>query len=157
MTISLTNITGGAQAPFTTPGYTVTLDNAPNASTGKQWNVSAITGTQTGVRAHAISDPFTITFERPGVLKTLSGLVSGLTGLYGSVPTNNYKGIYIRKGVNIAANNVPRVMEVDCRIRVPAGADSYDSANVRAAISALVGALNQLSSGLGDTVVSGTL
>jgi hypothetical protein len=90
-------------------------------------------------------------------LKTLQGLVSGLTGLYSKVPENVYKGVFIRKGVNIAADNLPRIMEVDCRIRVPAGADSYDAANVRGAISAAVGALNQISAGLGDTCVTGTL
>jgi hypothetical protein len=158
MTISVTTpVTGGAQTGFTSPTYTVVVDNPPNASTGKQWAVSATGGTQTGVRVHSISDPFTLTVERPGVLKTLANLISGVTGLYGKVPENSYKGFFIRKGVNISANNLPRVMEVDCRIRVPAGADSYDPANVRAAISLAVGYLNQVSAGLGDTVTSGTL
>jgi hypothetical protein len=157
MSITLSAITGGAQTGFTSPTYTPTADMPPNANTGKQWYVSAVGGTQTGVRVHSISDPFTITFEKPSVLKTLTGLVSGLTGLYSKVPENVYKGVFIRKGVNIAANNLPRIMEVDCKIRIPAGADSYDPANIRAAISAMVGALNQVSAGLGDTVVTGTL
>lgn len=158
MAISLSNITGGAQTGFTTPGYTVTLDNAPNASTGKQWSVSALTGTQAGVRVHAISDPFTVTFERPGVFKTLlNSLLNAITGIYGNVPVNRWTGIRVRKGVNIAANNLPRIMQVDMQVTVPAGADSYDAANVRAAVSAAVGALNQVSAGLGDSLVSGTL
>jgi hypothetical protein len=158
MSVSLTSpITGGAQTGFTSPTYTVVADMPPNANTGKQWYCSALGGTQSGVRAHSISDPFTITFEKPSMLKTLQGLISAVTGLYGKVPENVYKGIFVRKGVNIAANNLPRVMEVDCRIRIPAGADNYDAANIRAAISATVGALNQISAGLGDTCVTGTL
>jgi len=54
MSISLTNVTGGAQTGFTTPGYTVAADNPPDATTGKQWNVSAVPGTQTGARVHDI-------------------------------------------------------------------------------------------------------
>jgi hypothetical protein len=158
MSISLTSpVTGGAQTGFTSPTYTVGVDNPPNASTDKQWAVTAAGGTQPGVRTHAISDPFTVTFSRPSVLKTLGNLVSGLTGLYGAVPVNVYKGIFIRKGVNIAANNLPRIMEIDCRVRIPAGSDAYDSANIRAAVSLAVGCFNQQSAGLGDTFVSGTL
>jgi hypothetical protein len=156
VSIALSNITGGAQTGFTTPGYTVTADNPPNATTGKQWNMSALTGTQTGVRVHAISDPFTATFERPASLQTLAGLISGVTGLYGTVPENVYR-VRARKGVNIAANNIPRIAYAECKIGIPAGADAYDPANVRAMISMLVGALNQVSAGLGDTLVTGTL
>lgn len=157
MTISLsTPVTGSAQTGLTSPTYTLTTDVAPTIN-GKQWAVTALGGTQTNVRTHAPSDPFTITFERPGVLRTLSNLISGVTGLYGKVPTNVYTGIRIRKGVNIAANNVPRVMMIDMKLSIPAGADSYDSANVRAALSAAIGSLSQVSSGLGDTAVSGVI
>lgn len=157
MAISVSSpVTGTAQTGLTSPTYTVTADVAPS-NNGKQWAVTALGGTQSGVRTHAPSDPFTITFERPSVLRTLGNLISGVTGLYGKVPTNVYTGIRVRKGVNIAANNVPRVMMIDMKISVPAGADSYDSANVRAALSAAIGALSQQSSGLGDTAASGIL
>lgn len=157
MAVALSNITGGAQTGFSTPGYTVAADNPPDADVGKQWYVSAVTGTQTGVTGHSISSPFTITFERPKWLATLIGLLNAVTGIYGKVPENVYTGIRVRKGVMIAANNVPRVMIVDMKVRVPAGADAYDPANVRACLSAAVGALNQVSAGLGDTLVSGSL
>jgi len=157
MTISLsTPVTGSAQTGLTSPTYTLTNDVAPSIN-GKQWAVTALGGTQTNVRTHAPSDPFTITFERPSVLRTLSNLISGLTGLYGKVPVNVYTGIRVRKGVNIAANNVPRVMMIDMKISIPAGADSYDSVNCRAALSAAIGSLSQISSGLGDTTVSGVI
>jgi hypothetical protein len=157
MAIALsTPVTGGAQTGFTSPTYTVTPDVAPTIS-GKQWAVTALGGTQAGVRTHSPSDPFTLTWERPGTLRTLANLISGLTGLYGKVPMNVYTGVRVRKGVNIAANNVPRVMMIDMKVSIPAGADSYDSANVRAAVSAAVGSLNQLSPGLGDTVATGII
>lgn len=158
MSVSLTTpVTGGAQTGFTSPTYTVAADNPPNASTGKQWNVSALGGTQTNVRVHAISDPFTVLFERPGVLKTLAGLQSGVTGLYGKVPENSYKIAHVRKGVNIAANNTPRIAETRCISSIPAGADSYDPSNIRAMLSFTIGCLNQQSAGLGDTLIVGTV
>jgi len=157
MTILLsTPITGSAQTGFTTPGYTLTLDKAPDASTGVQHAITGITGTQAGVRTHTPSDPFTFTFEKPRVYATLSGLQSGVTGLYGKVGENVHR-IRVRKGVNIAANNLPRLMTIEALVRIPAGADSYDAANVRAAISAMIGGLTQVSAGMGDTYVTGVL
>lgn len=157
MTILLTTpITGGAQTGFTSPTYTIVLDRAPDASTGIQHAVTALGGTQVGVRTHTPSDPFTVTFEKPRTFQTLSGLQSGLTGLYGKVGENVYKA-RVRKGGNIAANNLPRLMTCEAIVRIPAGAESYDAANVRAMISALVGALNQVSAGMGDTYVTGVL
>jgi hypothetical protein len=158
MTVALTTpVTGGAQTGFTTPTYTIVADNPPNASTGKQWNVTAVSGAGNTPRLHAISDPFTVTFERPGLLKTLSGLISGVTGLYGTVPENVYTGCRVRKGVNIAANNIPRVMVLDFRARVPAGGDAFNPTDVRAGLSLFIGSLNQTSAGLGDTLTTGTL
>lgn len=156
MAVSLGNITGGAQTGFTTPGYNVAADNPPDADVGKQWYVSGLTGTQAGVVAHSISSPFTITFEKPKWLATLNALLNAITGIYGKVPENVYT-VRVRKGVSIAANNVPRVMIADMKIRVPAGADNYDPSNVRACMSALIGALNQVSAGLGDTTTTGSL
>lgn len=157
MSISLsTPVTGAAQTGFTSPTYTLSTDVAPTIN-GKQWAVTALGGTQTNVRTHAPSDPFTITFERPNVLRTLRNLVSGLTGLYGEVPNNVYVGIRVRKGMNIAANNVPRIGVVEMKVSIPAGADAYDSANVRAMISAAIGALSQVSAGCGDTYVTGII
>lgn len=156
--ISLSSpVTGGAATGFTSPTYTITVDNAPNASTGKQWNVTAVSGAGNTPRLHSISDPFTVTFERPGLLKTLAGLVSGVTGLYGTVPENVYTAIRVRKGVNIAANNIPRVMVLDMKARIPAGSDAFNPVDIRAAVSLAVGSLSQISAGLGDTLVTGTL
>lgn len=157
MAISLGNITGGAQTGFTSPTYTVASDQPPDADNGKQWSISALGGTQAGVVAHSISSPFTVTFEKPKFLQGLGNLINAITGIYGKVPENVYTGCRTRKGVMIAANNVPRIALMETKIRIPAGADSYDAANVRAMISAHIGALNQISAGLGDTAISGSL
>jgi hypothetical protein len=42
-------------------------------------------------------------------------------------------------------------------IEVPAGADTADAPNVRAALSMHIGSLSQASAGIGDTGVSGII
>jgi len=59
--------------------------------------------------------------------------------------------------VNYAANQAPEVCTLRVTADVPAGADAYDSANIRAAISALVGVLTQQSAGWGDMAVNGVI
>jgi hypothetical protein len=155
MSIAVTSpVTGSAQTGFTSPTYTNVVDVAPDIN-GRQYAVTALGGTQAGVRAHAVSDPFTVTFNRPKSPKALQS-PNPVTGRYGSVPKNTYS-VIVRKGVNFAANQAPEIMLVRCYLDVPAGSDAYDSANIRAAISLLIGALTQQSSGWGDTLVNGVI
>lgn len=149
-----TPVTGGAQTGLTDPTYTITQDVAPDVN-GKQHAVTALGGTQTSVRTHAVSDPFTVTFVRPKSPKALQS-PNAVTGKYTSVPKNTY-GVIVRKGVNFAANNAPETAIVRCYIDVPAGSDAYDSVNIRAAISLLVGILTQQSAGVGDTLITGIM
>lgn len=148
-----TSITGGAQTGFTTPGYTTTAGAFPGVN-GKQNYVSALTGTQAGVRVHSVSDPFTTAAFQPLAPKALGSM--NANGIYTNVPINVY-GLTVRKGLIPAASQPSQIGSVDIRCRVPAGSDGYDAANVRAMLSAAVGLLNALSAGLGDTLVSGQL
>jgi hypothetical protein len=70
MSFSLTSpITGGAQTGFTSPTYTIAVDSSPNGQAGKQYAVTAIGGTQTGVdTSSSPSNPFTVNLVRPAVL-----------------------------------------------------------------------------------------
>lgn len=155
MSISVTSpVTGSAQTGFTSPTYTVATDVAPDIN-GKQYAVTALGGTQTGVRTHAVSDPFTVTVFRPRSPKAL-GSPNPVTGRYGAVPKNTYS-VIVRKGVNYAANQAPEVLICRMALDVPAGSDAYDSANIRAAVSLAVGTLTQQSAGLGDLLVNGVL
>jgi hypothetical protein len=146
-------VTGGAQTGLTSPTASYTTDVAPD-NNGKQWYVSALGGTQTNARIHSISDPFTALFVSPRVRKTLPA-VNPLTGLVGSVPVNTYM-FKTQKGVNVAANQSPRVMSIRTIADVPAGADSYDAVNIRAALSAHIGLLNANSAGFGDSLTVGS-
>lgn len=147
-------VTGSAQTGFTSPTYTITADASPNGSNGKQYAVTALGGTQTGVVTHTASIPFLINFVRPVVMRILSAV--GLDGVLRNVPKNRWKLVTV-KGVTPLAGQSPVNMLITTTFEVPAGADSADSANVRAAVSAHIGALYQQSAGVGDSLVSGIL
>nr|UJQ85757.1 MAG: hypothetical protein 2 [Leviviridae sp.] len=155
MTISIPgSLTGAAQTGFTTPGYTTTADTPPDVNS-KQVAITAITGTQAGVDAHSVSRPFTVTTSRPKQFGVL-GKPNPTTGLIASVPRNTYK-VLTRKGVTPLAGQPSQVCVVRSEVEVPAGSDTSDPANIRAALSAHIGALQAISAGLGDTTINGVL
>lgn len=151
--VPTTPVTGAAQTGFTSPTYTLSADVAPDIN-GKQHAVTAVGGTQVGVTTHSVSSPFTITFERPRQLKVLGPAQAN--GFIASVPRNVYK-LRVRKGVTPAASQPAQVALLELTMSIPAGSDTYDAANIRAAISALIGTLSQVSAGIGDTAVSGVM
>jgi len=147
------SITGGTVTGLTSPTYTQVDDLAP-AVNAKQKTVSALGGTQGGASANTVSEPFTSTFYKPGVIKTLPA-ANPSTGLRGNVPNNQYR-LVVRKGGEAAAG-VPVVAIARLTIDVPSGMDSYDPDNVRALVSYLVGLLNEESADLADTLLTGVL
>jgi len=155
MTFSLTTpVTGAAQTGLTSPTYTVALDTSPDAN-AKQYAVTALGGTQTGVTSSSVSSPFTSAMFRPKVYQGL-GKPNPTTGLISRVPRNVYK-VNTRKGVTPLAGQPIQNMVITTTVEVPAGADLADPANVRAALSMHFGVLAQATSGIGDTTVQGVL
>lgn len=149
-----TPITGSTQTGLTTPTYTIAADSNPTQY-GKQYYVSALGGTQTGVLAHSVASPFTVSAFRPGVLKTLQP-VNPVTGVLRSVPMNTYK-VITRKGVIPLAGQSTKVALIKSELDIPAGADLADPLSVRAMLSAHIGLLTQISDALGSTVLTGTI
>ena len=145
-------VTGAAQTGFTSPTYTLTSDQAPEYN-GKQSAVTALGGTQAGVTAHSVASPFTINFVRPKSYKTL-GLPNPVTGKLATVPMNRFD-VIVRKGVTPMAGQPAKPMIIRVSLDVPAGADTYDAANIRAAVSLALGALAQQAAGVGDTLITG--
>lgn len=154
MSYNLTSpITGSAQTGFTAPTYTHVADTAPD-SNGRQVAVTSVGGTQVGVTPHTVSSPFTITFVRPKQLRSLG--VPAQNGFIAQVPNNVYRQI-TRKGVVPASGQPARTLLIETIITVPAGADTFDAPNIKAALSAHLGALAQQSAGIGDTALSGVM
>lgn len=155
MSFSLSSpVTGTAQTGLTSPTYTVVADTAPDAN-GKQYAVTALGGTQTGVEVHSVASPFTITFWRPKILRVL-GNPNPVTGVISNVAVNTYK-LITRKGVVPLAGQPAKTMVVTTAIDVPAGSDSANPEDIRAALSAHIGSLSQVSAGIGDTAINGVL
>ncbi len=147
-------VTGAAQTGLTSPTYTITVDTAP-APNAKQWAITALGGTQTGVDAHSVARPFTLTMFKPLVARVL-GVINALTGRVSNVPMNVYT-VITRKGVTPLAGQPSVTAVLETRLAIPAGADIADPANLRAALSAHFGAIAQQSAGIGDTTVNGVL
>lgn len=155
MTIALTSpVTGGAQTGLTSPTYTLTTDTAPDVN-GRQYAVTALGGTQTDVDTHSAAKPFTITYTKPKVYKAI-GNANPVTGVINSVPMNTHQ-LLIRKGVLPASSQSPRNLVIRISVDVPAGSEAQDPEDIRAALSLAVGAVTQLSSGWGDTLISGIM
>lgn len=149
------SITGGAQTGFTAPVYTMLADSGVDNYT-KQSYVSALGGTQAGVTVHSVQSPFTVSVRRPAALKLLLiKFLNGVTGKYTRVPRNIYT-LLTRKGVLIQSGQYDLMM-VKTLVDVPAGAETFDIANCRAAVAAHVGLLSGVSAGIGDTVNTGTV
>lgn len=146
-------VTGAAMTGFASPTYTLSADTAPD-SNGKQYAVTALGGTQVGVVAHSVSSPFTITFERPKSLKVLGA--PGLNGYIPNIQRNVYK-FRVRKGVTPANLQPAQIMIAELSLSIPAGSDTFDAANIKAALSALFGTAWASASGIGDTVINGVL
>ena len=148
------SITGAAQTGFTSPTYTMTTDTPPD-NNAKQSVVTALGGTQAGVTTHSVSSPFYCSVWKPKSPAVL-GRPNPVTGLIDNVKNNTYK-VLTGKGVTPAANQPAKTMMLRTSVDVPAGADTYDLANVRAGISAHIGLLWALSAGIGDTAGNGVL
>jgi hypothetical protein len=95
-----------------------------------------------------------MSFARPAVFKSVG--VPDSTGILRQYNQNVWK-IHVWKGVTPLAGQAAQPMKCSVELRIPAGADTADPANVRAAIALLIGGLNQVSAALGDSLVQGSL
>lgn len=154
MTIALSSpVTGSAQTGFTSPTYTIAAD--ASGVDNKKYVVTTLGGTQAGVVPHSISNPFSIEFRRPSTFKVV-GMPSPTTNVLTSQPKNKFS-VKTIKGVLPLAGQSPQMMVIRTEVEIPAGADTADSPNIRAALAAHFGAVNQQSAGFGDTTILGTI
>jgi len=147
-------VTGAAVTGLTTPTYTLAADTAPSFN-GKQYAITTLGGTQTGVDVNTVSKPFSLTFFRPATLRTLPQ-ANPLTGVIKNVPVNTYK-LITRKGASPAANQAPLVARITTTIEVPAGTDTYEPEDLRAMVSLHFGAGWANADGISQTILTGVM
>lgn len=146
--------TGAAQTNLTGPTYTVASDLSPDANS-RQYVVTAIGGTQTGVRASTAGDPFTATIRKDRNYKVLPAR-NPTNGAYGNVPMNKTE-ILFRKGVHIDSDDTIRVANLRVIAELPAGSESQDPENIRALCSFAIGLLSEESADYGDSLITGII
>lgn len=147
-------LTGATVAGLTSPTYTHAQASAP-VPEARQYNVTALGGTQTGVTAHSVASPFTMTAWRPRLLKTLA-FFSSLTGFKGKVGANEYR-VLVRKGMLPISGAPFETGSIDVYIRVPTGSEVNDTPNLAAMFSCAGGLLMNAANGLLDTAKTGDL
>jgi hypothetical protein len=155
MTINVTSpVTGTAQTGLTNPTYTVVSDTVPPGKRGKAWAVSALGGTQTGVEANTIGNPFQTSYFGP-LNPTGTPVLNATTGQPLRVPHNVHQ-VVTRKGTEVATGyRYPG--NVTTSFNIPGGAEIKDPESIRAMVSCHIGVLSQIASALGDTLVDGTM
>lgn len=146
-------INGSAQnGGFTSPTFT-SVASAVTFPNGKMYTVTAKGGTQPGtVDVHSASRPFSVLVSRPANVRGLPAV--NANGVLPNVPVNTY-GVNTRKGVTPLAGQAAALASIKTQVNVPAGADLADPANLRAMISAHIGALQQMSAEIGETALTG--
>lgn len=152
--VPVTPVVGAAVSGLTNPTYTLTPDVAPSIN-GKQYAIIGLGGTQTNVDPHSVSKPFTLTFFRPQVIRTLPEK-NPITGVIKNIPVNSYK-LITRKGAVPGAGQNPMVARVTTIIEVPAGTETFEFEDIAAMLSAHAGTLATNASGIADTVKTGVL
>lgn len=138
---------------FTAPTYTPTEDRAPTVN-GKQW-ILAPGGTQASVTSHSVSSPFTVSIFRPMQPKLLPAS-NPTTGLKKAVARNKYT-VVTRKGVTPYSGAAVEVMPIRTEISVPAGVDSYDTPNLKAAIASHIMFLQDIADSLCTAVQTASI
>jgi hypothetical protein len=156
MTVTVTSpVTCAAQTGNTGATFTAVADVAPNAYS-KQYAFTALAaGTFANVDFHGASKPFTVTISRPQNLRS-APVPNPVTGVMGPAPKNVYQ-VLTRKGVVPGTGQNPQIMLIRTEISVVAGSDLLEPEDVRAGLGGHIGTLNQISSGLGDTLVNNLL
>jgi hypothetical protein len=147
-------VTGAPGTGLTSPTYTLSVD-APPAPNAKQWYVSALGGTQTGVAVSSVDKPFTISVFRPANFNRRPP-VNPTTGVLPRVQRNVHK-VITRKGGTPLAGQTPQMILIETVITVPAGVETADFPSVAAAVSLHCGALWEQSNEWGDALAAGTL
>lgn len=138
MSINLAGPTAAVTtSQLTAATYTFVTDMAQDARS-KVFVVSALGGTQTGVSAHTVDAPKQMIFKKPASFAQPSGY-NQVSGRYGKVPKNTTR-VMFRGSAKVAANQWEG-LPISMDIGVPAGAVSYDRANVEASVTAFIAGL----------------
>jgi hypothetical protein len=69
----------------------------------------------------------------------------------------NTYGILMRKGLTPLTGQASKTSQLRAEMSIPAGADTADQPNIKAAVSCFVGSLYQQADGIAQTLMTGVL
>jgi hypothetical protein len=147
-------VTGVNIASLSSMVLTVAASTAPETHAKRSIVTGLTSGTAANVRFHTVSDPFDITVWGPKSPKALPS--PNQNGVYPSIPMNKH-AMVIRKGLRPASGVASITSVLNISFEVPAGAESYDSANLAAQLSAAAGWLSALADDLYDNALTGSV
>lgn len=147
-------VTGAAVTGLTSPTYTLTSDQNPTIN-GKQWYVSALGGTQTGVTTHSGSDPFTVSIYKVTNWNNVPAVT--VQGTFRTTVPRNKFSLVFRKGVTPLASMAKEILVARFQIDQPAGADTADAVEIAALLSMSTGLLYANASQLYTTCTTNTI
>jgi hypothetical protein len=147
-------VTGVNIAALASMVLTVVASTPPETNAKRSIVTALTSGTAVGVRFHTVSDPFDVTVWAPKSPKSLPS--PNQNGVYPPIPMNKYS-IVVRKGLRSASGLASITSQLTIGFEVPAGAESYDSANVAAMLSAAAGWLNVLADDCYDNALTGSV
>lgn len=142
-----TTVTG-----LTNPTWTYTSDSVAPLPNSKQYAVTAIGGTQTGVAAHSIGNPFYARFTKPAIYKILAN--PNVSGVIKAFPKNYYELLTV-KGVLPLASQPIQQFPVRTSFGLPAGSDVADPVSVAAGLASHAALLWQLAEEIRKSVITG--
>lgn len=151
MTLSIaTPITGEPQTGMAAPSFTVAAD--ATGINSKRWVVTGVSDAGS-VAVHTPSSPFYIEFFRPAVFKPAVALNASGYPMSQKAPINEYK-LIVRKGCS-PVSGLLAFVEIETKVRIPAGTEVNDAATIRAALSLVGGTYDEDGDGIGDWLVNG--
>jgi hypothetical protein len=147
-------ITGVNIASLSSMVLNVATAAAPETNAKRGIVTSLASGTAANVRFHSVSDPFDLTVWAPKQPRALPN--ANPNGVRPAIPMNSY-AIVMRKGLRAASDVASIASPLEVKFSVPAGAESYDAANLAALLSAAAGLLNVLADDLYDNALTGSV
>lgn len=135
MSILLTGPTTASTTPVITGGTYTFVPDLPADNRSRVAVISAVGGTQTGVSIHTAEAPKQFITKRPASIAQPSGF-NTTTGRYSKVPKNVTRVIF-RGSAKVSANQW-EVIPITLDLPIPAGAESFDRANVDASVLAFI-------------------
>jgi hypothetical protein len=145
--VGQTGVTG-----LTNPTFTL-VEGTPPVSNAREFIVTTLGGTQTGVETHTQANPFVITAYRPTAYQPLGDLNGA--GFPSKFPKNTYS-VVTKKGTEVYSG-IRRIATIKSIVEIPAGAEIQDPESVSAMLVMHAAVLQVNAAAIRDSLITGAI